>query len=281
MRIGAWLVAALLLPASAIGGAMLFVRSGYYDISSTNQHTQPVYLLLEKTMHHSVRLRAADIAVPPLDDAARVSRGAQCYVVHCVQCHGGPGVAQGEIGRSMQPVPGPLVDAPGRWRPQDLYWITAHGIKMSGMPAWRYRLSEDDLWALVAFMDRQLPLLMAAEFRALDQRHRGASCRPEPAAEATASLPPDPERGLVALTQFACNACHLIPGITGSDVHVGPPLQGFARRGLIAGAVVNETENLVRWIRDPQAIDPLTAMPDMDVGERDARDIAAYLQTLD
>ena len=49
--------------------------------------------------------------MPPLDDPARLARGAACYRAHCVQCHGGPGVAPGPDGMSMQPLPGPLLDA--------------------------------------------------------------------------------------------------------------------------------------------------------------------------
>jgi cytochrome c1 len=82
------------------------------------------------------------------------------------------------------------------------------------------------------------------------------------------------------MTQYACNACHNVPGVTGSDVHVGPPLAGIARRSLIAGAVPNTPEQMERWIRDPRSIDPYTAMPAMQVSEQDARDIAAYLATL-
>jgi len=37
---------------------------------------------------------------------------------------------------------------------------------------------------------------------------------------------------------------------------------------------------MARWLRQPQKVAPLTAMPDLDVTERDARDIAAYLSTL-
>ena len=33
------------------------------------------------------------------------------------------------------------------------------------------------------------------------------------------------------------------------------------------------------WIRDPQQVSPGTAMPDLDVGEGDARDITAFLYT--
>jgi cytochrome c1 len=42
----------------------------------------------------------------------------------------------------------------------------------------------------------------------------------------------------------------------------------------------NTPENLVRWLRDPQKLNPRTAMPDLGVTERDAQDIAAYLYTL-
>jgi cytochrome c1 len=36
----------------------------------------------------------------------------------------------------------------------------------------------------------------------------------------------------------------------------------------------------VRWLQNPQAIDPQSAMPDLGVKEKDARDIAAFLYTL-
>ena len=260
-------------------GAAAFVWSGWYDIAANVQHTQPVHALLEKTMHQSVRRHAAQIKAPALDAAALVSQGAACYVAKCVQCHGGPGVAQAEIALSMQPLPGPLVDAALRWRPQELYLITRNGIKMSGMPAWQHRLPDRALWALVAFMQR-LPTLSAAEFRRLAVANPGT---PSPcgAAVPTVARTPDAQRGSIALTQYACNSCHIIPGITGSDVHVGPPLAGIARRGLIAGAVPNTFEQMVRWITHPQSIDPQTTMPTLQVSEQDARDIAAYLATLD
>ena len=90
----------------------------------------------------------------------------------------------------------------------------------------------------------------------------------------------DIARGKVALHQYACHACHSIPGITGSARHVGPPLAGIAARQLIAGRLANTHENLAAWIREPRRIDPQTAMPDLGVTPRDANDMAAYLATL-
>ena len=96
---------------------------------------------------------------------------------------------------------------------------------------------------------------------------------------ALATAEGDPARGKVALTQHACRACHMIPGVTGSQVYVGRPLGGLAERKFIAGSLPNNQENLVKWIRNPKQVDPLTAMPVLGVSETDARDMAAYLLT--
>lgn len=87
----------------------------------------------------------------------------------------------------------------------------------------------------------------------------------------------DPERGMIALTQYACHSCHAVPSIAGSKVYVGRPLADMAERRYIAGKLPNNQHNLARWIMDPQAIDPGNAMPNMGVSERDAIDISAYL----
>lgn len=90
----------------------------------------------------------------------------------------------------------------------------------------------------------------------------------------------DPERGRLLLRQFGCGACHRIPGVASAQGHVGPPLEGVARRVYLAGVLPNTPQNMVRWIQAPQAFHPRTAMPDMQVGDAHARDMVAYLYTL-
>ncbi|MET0334948.1 MAG: c-type cytochrome [Rhizobacter sp.] len=264
----------LALAVLGTAGAAAFIGLGLYDVSVTAQHTQPVYSLLETALSRSARRHARDVVVPPLGDPAQLVRGAACYRDHCLQCHGGPGVAQSGIGLGMQPLPGPLVDAATRWQPNELYWITREGIKMSGMPAWRHRLADEDLWSVVAFV-RSLPTLGPPAFQ--QQLAEAAACDDSVPAWPTV---PDADRGRIALHQHACTACHVIPGLSGADVHVGPPLTGLARRELIAGRVPNTPDQLVRWIREPHAVDPGTAMPAVGVSEGAARDMAAYLATL-
>jgi len=90
----------------------------------------------------------------------------------------------------------------------------------------------------------------------------------------------DAGRGRAAIRRYGCGSCHSIPGITGAGGLVGPPLGQIASRVYIAGVLPNEPENMIRWIQNPPAVDEKTAMPNMGVTARDARDIAAYLYTL-
>ena len=284
------LLAAALL---GLGGAALFVWRGWYDVSATSGHIQPVYDLLDTTLRFSVRRQAAAIAVPKLDDPATTLRGAACYRDHCEQCHGGPGVAQGSVGMSLQPLPGPLIDAARRWQPGEVYWITRHGIKMSGMPAWEMRLPDDDLWALTAFLQR-LPDMTPAAYRdttaaqagrcptANEACAAGACLEQATADEAAGSVSPASKRSRdeaarLVLRQYACAACHRIPGVVGPKSDVGPPLTEWSRRQKIAGQLPNTAENLVRFIRKPRSVDAETAMPEMGVTQTHAQQMAEYL----
>jgi cytochrome c1 len=79
---------------------------------------------------------------------------------------------------------------------------------------------------------------------------------------------------------YGCGSCHTIPGVPGAQGLTGPPLTKFAHRMYIGGVLANTPENLQTWIRDPKAVDKLTAMPRLFVTDSDARDIATYLYTL-
>jgi cytochrome c2 len=89
----------------------------------------------------------------------------------------------------------------------------------------------------------------------------------------------DSERGESLFIQYGCGSCHALRNVRTATGSVGPPLDGIATRVIIAGRLANRPANMERWIRDPQRLSPGTAMPDLQVGERDARDITAFLYT--
>lgn len=90
----------------------------------------------------------------------------------------------------------------------------------------------------------------------------------------------NPQVGKKLIVSQGCGACHTIPGIYTARGLVGPPLSFYSRRTMIAGELPNVPDNLVRWIMNPPAIEPGTAMPNLGLSKQQARDIAAYLYTL-
>lgn len=102
----------------------------------------------------SVPLRArakAEAKRPPFSASEDVfEAGAKIYRTQCADCHGAPG-HDAPLGRGMVPRAtqffsardhrGKAADAPG-----EIYWKTAFGVRLSGMPAYRSTLTDTQLW---------------------------------------------------------------------------------------------------------------------------------------
>lgn len=261
-----------------VAGLGAFGYSGIYNISAIAPHSGPVYKLLEFAMRRAVKVRAGSIDAPAdLEDRRRIENGLVLYRQHCLQCHGAPGVSPHPVAMGMQPSPGNLVAAAREWTPSEIYWLIRYGVKMSGMPAWQYRISDPEIWDTVAFVGAQAKMA-PIEYQEWSRRVP-QSARPTVGQAATREG--SAEAGKRAMHQYLCATCHYVPGIVGANRHVGPPLAGFGARKYIAGIIPNTEENLVSWLQDPQAYDPLSGMPALGMSRQEARDMAAYLATLE
>src|SRR5688572_13254904 len=193
---------------AAVGAAaaLITIFGGLYNVSATEQHTAPVYWALEFSMRNAVKRRARDIQTPPLTDAALLGRGLVLHRDACLQCHGAPGVSPHDVGKALLPAPNNLVQTAREWSAAEIYWVTKHGLKMTGMPAWGMRYAEDDLWAIVAFV-KHLPRLTAAEYESMAQaasRQPSAASMSEPRIPAATPRAADAARGVAAMQQYAC-----------------------------------------------------------------------------
>lgn len=102
------------------------------------------------------------------------------------------------------------------------------------------------------------------------------ACGGAAAGEESASV----ERGRLLLAQYRCGSCHSIPGVADARGRDATPLDGFGRRSYIAGRLPNLPDLLSAWIVHPQALVPSTTMPSLGVSAAQARDMAAYLGSL-
>ena len=110
-----------------------------------------------------------------------------------------------------------------------------------------------------------------------------AGCVPAaPADQRLRSVPNgDPQRGRQLARHYQCGSCHAVPGVPGAATTAAPALEGFGRRSYIAGQLPNGPLMLQRWLQDPPATVAGATMPRLGIPEQDARDLAAYLLSLE
>jgi mono/diheme cytochrome c family protein len=171
-RAGSWVrsVIGFIIVVVIIIGVIIY--SGIYSVAANYPDRAPVAWVLSTTADYSVRHHAAGIKAPALDDPVMIRTGFGRYEKNCVVCHGAPGVPIGPVGRGLNPHPPELTEAAGDWKPNELFWITRNGVRMSGMPAWGVTLSDKDIWDIVAFT-RRLPSLTPAKYKALSSQSPG------------------------------------------------------------------------------------------------------------
>jgi cytochrome c oxidase subunit 2 len=87
-------------------------------------------------------------------------------------------------------------------------------------------------------------------------------------------------RGQELFSKGTCAQCHTVAGTMAAG-RVGPDLTHFATRPTIgAGAALNNSVELARWIRDPHALKPGVNMPATSLSTEDLMALVTYLGTL-
>lgn len=145
--------------------AALFVWSGSYDVAADAPHSAIVKAIVAAVRERSIESRFGSLKVPPLGDTHRIAEGGAHYDAMCTACHLAPGLAENEMRPGMNPKP------PVLWRMKhgsaaEQFWVIKHGIKMTGMPAWGVTHSDEEIWNMVAFLQK-LPSLSPAQYKVI------------------------------------------------------------------------------------------------------------------
>ena len=148
---------------------LVFIYSGVYSVAADYPDGPVAHWILDTTGDRSIKRHAASIKTPKLDDQAMIENGFKLYREGCVECHGAPGVRAEPIAKGFNPDPPELTEEAGEWKPNELFWITKHGIRMSAMPAWGVAHSDKEIWDIVAFV-QGLPSMSADEYKSMNEK---------------------------------------------------------------------------------------------------------------
>lgn len=158
-------ITALLLGLGALG--FLVAASGIVPIKASAGHWPITRWFLEFSMQRSITTHSLGIKAPKLDDPGLVLKGAGHYETACVSCHGSPMLRKPRIAQQMMPPPPWLPDRIREGKPpEELFYAAKHGLKFTGMPGWPTQKRDDEVWAVVAFLQK-LPDLDEAGYRDL------------------------------------------------------------------------------------------------------------------
>lgn len=96
---------------------------------------------------------------PVVADEKSFLAGADVYKQNCAMCHGLPDQSKPVIAQGMSPTPPQLFHGVGVTDDPvaETYWKVENGIRLTGMPAFKGRLSETEIWqvsVLVANADK-------------------------------------------------------------------------------------------------------------------------------
>ena len=173
------LVTVLVVLVLLVLGVLAFAYGGFVDVAATSPGSAPVEWFLHTARESAIHSAIENVEVPPLDDPAKLRSGLVHYHSMCVTCHGAPGVDAAELAQGLNPMPPDLYSAPerdvteeegegheGGEEAAEVYWVVKNGIRMTGMPAFGPTHSDDEIWAITAFVQR-LPELSAEEYAAM------------------------------------------------------------------------------------------------------------------
>jgi mono/diheme cytochrome c family protein len=162
----AFLLGVVLTILAAAGGGYAVLRAG---LIPANADANPGWLetwAAETSLDATVAREAPKGPNPvPLTDANLIA-GIDLYGQHCAICHG---TAKGDasaspIAKGEYPAPPQLATDGVEDDPEGYsFWKIAHGIRWTGMPAWRGTLNDEQIWTLALFLKHMDKLPPAAE----------------------------------------------------------------------------------------------------------------------
>ena len=151
------LIAAIVIVPLAV---FLWLRLGFLDPRADAPENALERAVAMPALDASVRRHASQLQNPVAASDDNLIAGMKIYQNHCAGCHGDIHQPHAKIGDSLYPrAPQFLEDAPDMPEYQNFY-IIQHGIRLSGMPALRNSLKEEEIWQVTTFlshMDRLPP----------------------------------------------------------------------------------------------------------------------------
>ena len=145
-----------------------WVRFGFVDPRADQEPGSFEMKLAMPALDASVDRRAPEAKNPLQPNEETLMGGMKIYQADCALCHGDVSHPHTALGESFYPrAPQFAEDAPDMPENQNFY-IIEHGVRLSGMPAWKTTLKEPEVWQVTTFLSNmgKLPASVQTAWKA-------------------------------------------------------------------------------------------------------------------
>ena len=147
------------------GGGYLVINRGWIPVGADNPPGSWERSLAHMAVDTYVEAHAPKQENPAAPTAANLGEGARIYEARCALCHGSGRQRISPLRTKFSPPAPQLVNRVPRDPDATFWWITKHGVRLTGMPAWDGILTDDEMWKTVSFLkhwDKLPPEAVAA-----------------------------------------------------------------------------------------------------------------------
>src|SRR6202140_1297472 len=141
--------------AVAVIGAYALVQSGLIPANADAKPGQLETWMARTSLNATLRCEAPKDQNPVGLTEQNLLDGVHLFAQNCAVCHGS---AKGDesaspIAKGLYQKPPQLATEGVEDDPEDAsFWIIKHGIRLTGMPSFRYSLSDRQIWTLALFL---------------------------------------------------------------------------------------------------------------------------------
>ncbi|MHB2026076.1 MAG: c-type cytochrome [Elusimicrobiota bacterium] len=149
---------------AAVTVAWLVITLGYAPANADANPSRAERFLAMTALRAVIKREAPKGLNPVSPSDQNYSQGIKLYTENCAVCHGLKDGKPSNIARGLYQKPPQLPRHGVENDPAGFtYWKIAHGIRMTGMPAFDGSLSPDQIWKIVLFLQHMDSLPPAAQ----------------------------------------------------------------------------------------------------------------------
>jgi len=146
-------------------GSYCYIRGGFVDPRADTEVGLLERKMAMPSLDAALDRHAPEVQNPIQPTDANLTAGMTIYQANCASCHGDIHHPRSVLAAALYPrAPQFVEDAPDMPENQNFY-IIQHGVRLSGMPAWKQVLTEQEMWQVTTFlshMDKLTPQVSAA-----------------------------------------------------------------------------------------------------------------------